>query len=1289
MKIKFFIPILIIFFYSSSFAQVKNNINTPGANEFILKNSLIPNAQKAMQANVSEDWYNQAVKKIDQLDYAFFQKNNANEFISYNKLSRLDFDLRPQGLHIKSNTTEPGAGNWENRIELAGITKGDQSWDTGNFINTNLDASKLRFIYHHFEVEYINDRSGMRQNFIINERPAGNQMLSIKLLLGKKFHYELKEANKLYCYSEDLSTGTPQLIYDDLKVWDATGAILPAHMELIKNKLSIVVNDQDAVYPITVDPLSHVAEWTTSANGVLTTILTTGQLQIDALYGLNVAGLGDVNGDGYDDVAIGAPGAINVLAGPSTIVGAGAVFVYFGTDSGLSTTPNKVLRATTPVANALFGFSVAGGNVTGNSRNDIIVGAPGDRYTASVSGFPTTANVTAGKVYVFKGEDMSLGSPTPLLSVYLNGSTYFTNGIAAVLGSNISINALFGFSVAATEDMTGDGLGEIVVGSPGYAELGLVPIRSGAAFVFYSGNLATNSPVKLTAPSSSLLDLALVNNQGLLFGFSVDGAGDYNKDGKPDIVVGAPAGVTVSLGNLLGGTAYIYKGTGAGVNTTAITQLKATASLISNISNLFGYSVRGVKNANGTRNGNVLIGAPSGNLLSNLLNGLKLKAGSVNVFKAKNMVLSEEYPAQTIQSPRGSSLLSILGGQNLDVSALFGASIDNMLDVNCDGINDIIIGEPLSTSVGIISANVIGGAATIYLGKSDGTYNTTPFWNLENQVSYNAGINAGSLLGYSVAGAGHVRGQMQGVRCLIGAPGAALDFSSGIFNLGNTFGTLFSFAAGNNGLGKSYMYGFNNCNVIYNPDVNVTYVNVPVPGNVNTNDVVPSGTTYGTPVPSGSNISGGSINMQPDGTYIFTSTNPGIFVYYVPVCLPGESMPCTPVELTITVLTAGISTNPPVANTDIATTMSAVPVTLETLDNDRCYNIGCTLTTSSVQVTVSPKYGTASVNPSTGDITYTSYAGYFGKDTLTYVVCDNSGKCASAKQIITVLAPGVSNTTLAADDYITTYQNSATIGNVKPNDTDPENDEQTVTAQTTTIPGVGTLILNTDGSFSFSPVNGFTGPVSFPYTTCDNGTPSVCADATLYILVMPMGTPLAVNISALSYTQKNCGVQLNWTSIQDNDVRQYFIENSVNGVDWMSIGILVPRTSTTGKNDYSFQHPNPVKGANYYRLIIIDNSGRRTYSNILNANVSCANVDIVVNPNPFTDKLMIYFASEKAETVTVKLFDNAGKAVVTKQIAAKEGSNQVKLKDLGSLASGAYFISVKTSAGELKQKLVK
>jgi hypothetical protein len=755
------------------------------------------------------EWINNAEQYLTESEY-FFKQMPEHSFVTANRKQKTGFSIEKNKLTAQPIQFETSANpSWSTSLELIQISKNIH--DGRIFNSSPAIESKEKYLaykYNNFSIEYINSEEGLRQNFIINNKPAGDEFLQVSLKISGTLVPKIYGNNSV-AFTDAQSRKT-MLTYDGLKVWDANKTPLTAYMQLKGNTLQLIVNDKNAVYPITVDPLSHAPEWTASADALLPALLNNLALQVNAMLGYSVEGVGDVNGDGYDDVAIGAPGAINII-GVSTIVSAGAVFVYFGSPSGLSATPDRVLRATTAVASALFGFSVAGGNVTGDSKNDIIVGAPGDTYSTAVSGLPATATVTAGKVYVFRGEDLaSVAAPTPLLSIFANGSGFFSNGILGILASNVTINALFGFSVGVTEDMNGDGLGEVIVGAPGYASLGLLSIKSGAAFVYYSTNLATNTPTQLVPPNAGLLSIA--NLGGLLFGFSVDGVGDYNKDGKPDVVVGAPAGVTLT--NLLGGSAYIYNGNGAGVNTTFGTQLTAGASLLGGIANLFGYKVKGVKDAFGNRNGNILVGAPTGGILSNLLGGLKLNAGSINVFAAKPSPGVLQAPIQSFSSPRSTSLLSILGGQNINVTALFGASIDNMMDINCDGIGDIIVGEPLSTSVGLVSANLVGGAAYLLTGNADGTYNTVPFWTVQNQVTADFGVNAASLLGFSVAGARHTMGNANPVRALIGAPGQALDFGSGIFNLGGTFSTLFNFTSTNDNLGKAYSYPVIGCTVL-------------------------------------------------------------------------------------------------------------------------------------------------------------------------------------------------------------------------------------------------------------------------------------------------------------------------------------------------------------------------------------------------------------------------------------------------------------------------------------------
>lgn len=822
------ISVLFLLFINSGAQQLQSTV----------KNQRRSNAVKNDASNdLPDNWYNEAVTNLQQLEYDFFPTGNKGSYKLINSKNRIACTVNNDKYTVRNILRSQDDKAWSATFVLRGFGRGRSITRFESSYAVEKKNAAVTYATKSGDVEYTNDENGLRQNFLINNRPSGKGLLRVSLKITSNLLPVL--VNNTLSFFDRNETGKEKFNYTDLKVWDANHRMLPAHMEYdkAKSELNLLVDDSHSTYPVLVDPLNQTPEWTTSADGLLTGLISNTELNT-ALYGYSVASIGDVNGDGFNDAAVSAPGVADIFSGSGTLASVGAVFVYYGSSIGLSTTPNNILQPNTAVAGALFGFSIDAGDVTGDGRNDLIIGAPLAKYTvhvqtALIGGPPLGTGplyadvaVTAGKTYVYKSEDLpSAPNPSSFLEIKL-GNSFFSPGILGVIGNNISIKSLFGFSVAATDDMNNDGKADIVIGCPSYLGTGLLDIQNGAAFVYYSNNLTTSTPVQLQVPSLSLLGLAqlpVLNSSGLLFGYSVDCAGDYNSDGQPDLVVGAPAGVNLSslggalTGQFLGGSAYVYYGNGSGINSSIGARLQASASgLLSNAANLFGYKVKGMKNVNGLRTGKIIAGAPAGGLIPNALS-LTIQTGNIQVFQKKASSPAGVVTAdQVIESPKSTSLLQLLNTLNLNV--LFGASLDNAYDINCDSYPDLVVGEPLSsgTNISQLQVNAVGGSAYIFYGTSTGLYNPAPVYSVS--ATYGSdflSVNATALFGFSVAGLPKLKGPSTSPRILVGSPSGALDFSSSLLNLGSTLNVLFSFTSGNNGLGKAYSFDPSLCGSLH------------------------------------------------------------------------------------------------------------------------------------------------------------------------------------------------------------------------------------------------------------------------------------------------------------------------------------------------------------------------------------------------------------------------------------------------------------------------------------------
>ncbi|ATA75490.1 gliding motility-associated C-terminal domain-containing protein [Capnocytophaga sp. H2931] len=267
-----------------------------------------------------------------------------------------------------------------------------------------------------------------------------------------------------------------------------------------------------------------------------------------------------------------------------------------------------------------------------------------------------------------------------------------------------------------------------------------------------------------------------------------------------------------------------------------------------------------------------------------------------------------------------------------------------------------------------------------------------------------------------------------------------------------------------------------------------------------------------------------NITMGTDGNITISPNTPsGTYTGTYTICDRVNTSNCTSTMVTIVVTAVTTPTVVTATDDPVTVTTTESGTVVNVLDNDR---LGTkTPTTSDVTITVTSTPTGAVVpnlDPVTGNVTVPSGTPT-GTYTIGYRICTKSGTitCATATVVITVtevVTP--TNTTVAKDDFRTTYVNTQVSGSVAANDLDPEGDTQVWTTQTNTLGG-HSFVLNADGTYTFTPSTDFVGTVSYTYEVCDNGTPQACATATVYISVKQVATPTATSDTFTATTSTN------------------------------------------------------------------------------------------------------------------------------------------------------------------------
>ena len=426
-----------------------------------------------------------------------------------------------------------------------------------------------------------------------------------------------------------------------------------------------------------------------------------GGLEAESFTGFSITRVGDVNGDGLGDIAVGAPQATAHDRG-----NAGSVFVIFGAaqpaDVDLSNLGSQGYRIDGALPADQAGFSLASaGDLNGDGRGDLILGAP-----ALGSGRPGAAYVVFGKA---SADPIDLGAP---------------GGAAYRIGGALPDDAA-GFSVGSIGDLNGDGRGELLVGAPRFDAGADDRLDSGAVYVV-RGSASAND-----------VDLAALGGGGYRIdgeghgwaGWSVDSVGDMNGDGRPEVVLGAP--ILDDPDAPSGGAAYVVwgrqdtgvvdltalgdagfkmagsmgRGPAAGAEDLSSKDEGTTSDVdADSVGEAAGGSVTGLGDMNGDGVPDIAVGAQGAD------RGSRLNAGSVYFVNGKGSADAVELAK--VGTDGGPAGFRVDGATARDNT---GTGVSDVGDVNGDGRRDVAISAPLASPLSREHSGatyVLYGAAT-------------------------------------------------------------------------------------------------------------------------------------------------------------------------------------------------------------------------------------------------------------------------------------------------------------------------------------------------------------------------------------------------------------------------------------------------------------------------------------------------------------------------------------------------------------------------------------------------
>ena len=230
--------------------------------------------------------------------------------------------------------------------------------------------------------------------------------------------------------------------------------------------------------------------------------------------------------------------------------------------------------------------------------------------------------------------------------------------------------------------------------------------------------------------------------------------------------------------------------------------------------------------------------------------------------------------------------------------------------------------------------------------------------------------------------------------------------------------------------------------------------------------------------------------------------------------------------------------------------------------------------------------------------------------------------------------------------------------------------------------GVAGISTGTSGTDNFGAGDGFVGVLTqtFPLTQLPPNM-QICQSSVLPVTLL--------NFSA-SYVSAN-NVKVSWTTTDEINAAYYVVERSSDNANFIPVAQVDASNSVDPIHAYEVndQLYNINGNIVYYRLRIVDNSGKYTYSKVIPVKLDQPDNTFSVYPNPVDNYTILNLFSDKPGNGMLRLIDNSGRQILTKSFTITNGNNSIMIDQLGYLPKGIYIIQVMVNDNLYNQKIVK